>query len=273
MYQSELARRRYEAVDPDNRLVAAELERRWESQLLEQRQAEECLHCFEREQPTRLTAAEEEQIRRLSHDIPSLWNASTTSGVDRQTVFRTLIEHVVVEVIGRSERVRVTNHWIGGFESHHEIRRSVQKFEQLESTDVIREQIISMKQVGVTHSQVAVKLNANGYRSTQDGEFTAAIVSSLCKQFRHQGYDLSVTSSNWTLTNLAAELGIKRETLNTWRVRGWVNADRTGQRWVYRVDAEELSRLKRLVKYKRSPLNKTPKELTTPQQNQGSRSP
>jgi len=52
VYQSELARRRYEEVDPGNRLVAAELERRWETQLVAQRQAEESLHRFEQEQPS-----------------------------------------------------------------------------------------------------------------------------------------------------------------------------------------------------------------------------
>lgn len=273
VYQSELARRRYEEVDPGNRLVAAELERRWEAQLLEQRQAEESLHRFEQKQPSKLTAAEAKQIQELSQDIPSLWNAPTTSGVDRQTVFRILVDRIEVEIIGSSERVGIVIHWVGGYDSHHEIRRSVQKFEQLESADTIRDAIIEMKRGGISHPIVAKQLNAAGYHSTQGSEFTAAIVSNLCRQFREQGVDLSVSADDRSLTDLAAELGIKRETLNTWRVRGWVHADRTGQRWVFRVDADELARLKKLAKYNRSPLIKTPKELTTPKRKKSPHGP
>ena len=275
-YQSQLARRRYEAVDPENRLVAAELERRWEATLIEQRQAEESLDRFCQRQPARLTTDETAAIRALSDHIPRLWHLPTTSGVDRQTIFRTLIDHVAVEVIGESERVRVSLHWHGGFESHHEIRRAVGGFEKLESADEIRRQIIDLKRGGCSHGVVATRLNAAGYRAAAGGEFTTPIVSSLCLRFRREGIDLPLLAENkehWSLTALAEHLGIKRETLSTWRRRGWVNADRNGQRWVFRADAAELKRLRKLADYKRQGLQKTPTNLTTPKRAKGSTSP
>ena len=81
-YQSDLAQRRYESVDPSNRLVAAELERRWEAALIENRKAEEELARFGKQQPTKLSSSQENLIRTLSDDIPELWNAETTSGLD-----------------------------------------------------------------------------------------------------------------------------------------------------------------------------------------------
>jgi len=275
-YNSDLARRRYEAVDPGNRLVAGELERRWEAALLEQRQAEETFHRLQLQQPVKLSSQEEQRIRSLADNIPGLWRATGTSGIDRQTIVRTLIEQIAVEVIDNSERVRVTIHWAGGFESHHEIRKSVQRFEQLESADEIRSKVIEMKRTGATHQVVADALIQAGFRATSGGEFTSPMISFLCCQLRRDGVDLHPApqlANEWTLTSLAKHLGIKRETLSTWRRRGRVHAERNGQRWLFRADSAELKRLEKLAEYKRMALHKTPGKLTTPKRKKSPKGP
>jgi DNA invertase Pin-like site-specific DNA recombinase len=77
-YEVEQSRRQYAAVDPDHRLVARELERRWDESL----RADEQLHAeytrFQRDTPTQLPPAEREQIRALSQDLPALWEAPTS---------------------------------------------------------------------------------------------------------------------------------------------------------------------------------------------------
>lgn len=268
-YQSDLARSRYESVDHKNRLVAAELERRWEATLLEKRQAEETLDRFLQQQPERLTADQRARIEALSHDIPALWYAETTSGVERQTVLRSLVEQVVAEVIGESERIAVSIRWSGGFESRHEIRRPVGKFEQLESADAIRDRLVNLKQQGYTHACVAAQLNQEHFRTASGGAFTPPIVSQLCRQFRRAGLlprTAPISSRHWSLTNLAKHLGVKSETLSTWRRRGWVHADRIGKRWILWADEKELTRLRKLADHNRKGLQKTPSQLTTPNQ-------
>jgi hypothetical protein len=275
-YQSDLARSRYEAVDPKNRLVAAELERRWEASLLEQRQAEEALDRFIRQQPSRLTAEEAGRIRALADDIPALWRAPSTSGLERQTIVRALVEQVVVEVLGRSERVAVSIRWAGGFESRHEIRRAVGKFEQLESADVIRTRIVALREQGCTHAAVAAQLNAEHHRAASGRPFTEPIVSQLCRQFRAEGLlsdgealspkEDRRRSAFWRLGELAQYLGIKPATLSTWRRRGWIHAERLGQRWHLWADGDELARLRQLTDHDRSGLQRTPLHLTTPKQ-------
>jgi hypothetical protein len=269
-YQSELARGRYEVVDHNHRLVAAELERRWEAALLEQRQAEEVLDRFLQQHPSRLTADETARITELAIDIPALWHAESTSGVDRQTILRELVEHVVVEVLGQSERVAVTIRWSGGFESSHELRRAVGKFEQLELADQIRSRIVALKQQGYTHQAVAVQLNQEQFHAASGGAFTSPIITQLCRKFRSQGHlpdNDTRQSEQWKLGALAKRLGIKPETLSTWRRRGWVHADRVGQRWTLWADTEELNRLTQLADHARRGLQTTPSHLTTPKQN------
>jgi hypothetical protein len=83
-YESDLAYRRYEEVDPSNRLVAAELERSWEQALRDQQAAQETLDRFRSQQQEKLTPSRRAKIEALSRDLPALWDAETTTGIDRQ---------------------------------------------------------------------------------------------------------------------------------------------------------------------------------------------
>ncbi|MEP4685765.1 MAG: recombinase family protein, partial [Rhodopirellula bahusiensis] len=178
-YESDVAYRRYEEVDPSNRLVAAELERRWEQTLREKKATEETLDRFRSQHQEKLTPSRVSQIEKLSSDIPRLWNAETTTGIDRQTIFRALVECIVVETVGRTEYVHLTIRWSGGFESRHRIMKPVLRFEWLESAPEIRKLIQRRKGEGKTHAEVSAELNREGYHSARCSAFTPVIVSSL----------------------------------------------------------------------------------------------
>ncbi|RWD62209.1 MAG: recombinase family protein, partial [Mesorhizobium sp.] len=91
-YETALARRRYEAVDPDNRLVARTLERDWKAALAtKQALADDHQRALAR-QPERLTAQEKDAVRQLAEDVPSLWKAQSTTSRDRQTIARMMLD-------------------------------------------------------------------------------------------------------------------------------------------------------------------------------------
>src|SRR3954454_12739167 len=125
-YESERAERQYHSVEPENRLVARTLERRWEEALCSQRRLEEEYDRFRREQPAELSGDELARIAALSGDIPALWDAPATTAAERKEIIRLLVERVVVHVRKDSEYVDVGIHWRGGFESRHEVIRPVQ---------------------------------------------------------------------------------------------------------------------------------------------------
>ena len=103
--------RQHDAVEPENRLVVRELERRWEEALKEQRRLEEEYARFRRNQPAGLSAGERDQIHALAEELPGLWQAPTTTAADRQRIVRLLVKEVAATVRGESERVDVTIHW------------------------------------------------------------------------------------------------------------------------------------------------------------------
>lgn len=96
-YDAHLAQRQYDAVDPDNRLVAAELERRWEASLRELRETEEAFDRFEREPAPTLTPELRRQLRHISEALPELWRSGRLSSTQKKELLRSLIAQVILK--------------------------------------------------------------------------------------------------------------------------------------------------------------------------------
>src|SRR5262249_30405710 len=130
-YDAERACRQYQAVEPENRLVARTLERQWEATLA----AEATVHAeyarFLAQRPVPLAAQDREAMRRLAADIPALWQAPTTTAADQQAILRQLIERIVVTLEGATEQVALTLSWAGGHTSTTTLDRPVARLEQL----------------------------------------------------------------------------------------------------------------------------------------------
>ena len=267
MYEANLARRRYEEVDPSNRLVAAELERNWELRLQTQRQAEESLNRFRRETPSTLTTEQRQSILQLANDFSALWHSSSTTDIDRQTIVRSLIKDILVEVVDNTERLSVTVCWAGGFESQHETRRRVQSFEQLDAAGELAERIQQLYDEGYPLSEIAKQLNHEGYKPAKGEEFTQTSMGALCRMLRRRGIigeTPNIQPHYWRAGKLCEALGVKKSTLSGWRRRGWVQVRQVGSRWIYWADGGELQRLKKLAEHPPSGSTPAPEELTTP---------
>jgi hypothetical protein len=275
-YEADRAARQYQVVDPDNRLVARELERRWEQALAEQRRLEEDYARFRQTQPAGLTAAERDVIRVLASDIPGLWQAPTTTAADRQKIVRLLVERVVVEVKGDSEQVEVVIVWLGGQASRHALVRPVRRYEQLAEYGRLMQRIGELRREGQTLDEVAQRLNSEGFRppkrrATYNGAMVARLVSRegrTASRPRAVSAPGMLAANEWLKSDLARELGMPAITLHRWVRVGWVAARKLavpGGYWALWADAEEIDRLKRLRAHKRSWSDEPyPVELTTP---------
>ena len=121
-YEVELARRRYERVDPDNRLVAAELERRWEEALQMQQRLEQEQAQGQRETAP-LSEEEKDLIRRLAEDLPALWSAETTTNAERKRLLRCLIEDVTLDRFSKEGVSIIHIRWHSGTSTTVEVER------------------------------------------------------------------------------------------------------------------------------------------------------
>ena len=281
-YDVDRAARQYQIVEPENRLVARELESQWEQTLVKQRQTEEEYARFECQQPSRLSEDEAQSIRSLSADIPALWHASTTSSKDQQIIVRNLIDRVTVTVLGESERVDVKIHWAGGFESQYEQIRPVARYEQLTDYSRLIARILELRKEGHTCRKIAEVLNQEGFRPPKRRSTynTAMVRQLLSRNLRSEAPSRSSDDANpfnpdeWFLADLAHELKMPSVTLHGWLRRGWVEArkleDRRGH-WVLWADEDEIRRLRQLRTTKQGwPDRPYPESLTKPKRQAGS---
>ena len=256
-YEAERAFRQYDAVEPGNRLVVRELERRWEEALTERRRLDEEYARFSRDQPRGLSAGEREQIRAWARNLPALWHAATTAAADRQRIVRLLVQEVVVTVRGESEWVEVTIHWAGGFRSNHELVRPVQRYQQMAGFDGLMSRIDELREAGRTLTEVAEQLNREGFHPPKrSARFTSAILAGLLAKRGRTGPRPRVVAEpgvlgehEWLLTDLARELAMPPATLHRWVRVGWVHARKLptpGGQWAIWADSEELGRMSQL---------------------------
>jgi excisionase family DNA binding protein len=106
------ARRQYDAVDPDNRLVAAELEKRWNEALKRHREIETELETLKANRPASLTDDVRRTLLQLGEDLPTLWRDPKSSMALKKRIVRTVIKEIVARKDG--ERITMFVHWHGG---------------------------------------------------------------------------------------------------------------------------------------------------------------
>ncbi len=162
-YEAHLAARRYEAVDPDNRLVASELEARWNSAL--QAVAELELRLRKDEQsPQAARVPDRETLHNLAHDLATVWNSPATDMRLKQRIVRILVAEIVADVDQNNHEVVLLIHWTGG--QHSELRIKKNRTGQhsrctsLEGIEIIRRMAGKFPD-----DQIAATLNRLGLRT------------------------------------------------------------------------------------------------------------
>jgi DNA invertase Pin-like site-specific DNA recombinase/predicted DNA-binding transcriptional regulator AlpA len=164
-YQAAFAQRQFSRVDPDNRLVAAELETRWEAALRDLKQAEEA---YTQQQamviPFVLTAELKAAFTAIGQKLPQIWNKPIVSRQNKKALLRCLIDKVVIHRSAR-DRVQTRIVWKGGDTTTIEIPIPVGSFVELSSACEMENMILDLSRTGKSDQQIAQQLTALGHRS------------------------------------------------------------------------------------------------------------
>lgn len=177
------AARQYNAVEPENRLVARTLETAWEKALLAERTLQEEYRRFQQTQPFRLSEAERAQIETLAHDLPAIWQEPQRSVAEKRQIVRLLLHRVVVWAPASTEKVKVQLHWSEGTTTEHEVTRPVPTWKQLTGATELWQQLRQWHDAGWSSRRMADELNTAGHRTPRGQSFTAESV----RQFLRRG--------------------------------------------------------------------------------------
>jgi excisionase family DNA binding protein len=203
-YDASLAERRYAACDPENRLIAAQLEKHWEAAL---RRVEACrsrLAAVEAPDP----AAPMPNFEGLATDLAAAWSAPGVTTRSRQHLIRALISDIIADVDDATREVVLTIHWRGG--QHSQLR--VRKPKTGEHGCQTPEQALAVMERMATRfsdGDIAATLNRMGLRTGQDKTWTAHRVASIRRVRGIHAYRSAEKDGYWlTMREAALRLGV-----------------------------------------------------------------
>jgi hypothetical protein len=181
-YEAALARRRYEQVDPDNRLVAGNLERDWEEKLrhvagLRKEYAERA-----EKPPIRLSEEDRRRVHELARDLPRLWRAKTTKQADRKRVVRILVRDVWVAKMEDKRTTQIRIHWQTGAVTEGEVKWRPPETAAFTTPEKVVERIRELLARSDDLEGIAATQNREGLKTGRGNEFTAARVRTLVER-------------------------------------------------------------------------------------------
>lgn len=165
-YQARLAERQFNQSDPDNRLVTAELERRWEQALRDLKAAEEAFECQQQQCPSlpSLDAATRKALENVGKNLPELWAQGRLSQQQKKALLRSLIDKVVIHRAAR-DTVHTRVVWKGGEVTTAEIPIPVGSLAELSQAQELEAEILRLSAEEHRDDEIAQRLTREGYRS------------------------------------------------------------------------------------------------------------
>jgi hypothetical protein len=198
-YEVQRAKRQYDLVDPENRLVAAELEARWNSAL--QNAAELSARLETMTEASSITADQKQRLLELGADLPQLWNDPQTPIESKKQILRTVIEEIVVNTAPESTEHRLQIHWAGGVHTELIVPRNKTGHHGRCADGKVIDLVGELIKV-CDDRKIAAVLNRLGYRSGQGNSWNGARVS----QFRYtHGLSAFEGREGWLTMEQAAQ--------------------------------------------------------------------
>lgn len=263
-YEARLARRRYEAVDPDNRLVAAELEARWNAALAKLHACEQ--RVTEDESPP-ADVPDREVLLRLAGDLRAAWNAPGADDSVKQRLVHALIEEIVVDVDDTKRELVLVIHWRGG--QHSEVRaRKPSTGEHRRRASGEADALIRAMAEEQSDAAIAETLNREGHRTGQGLEWTERRVASYRRTARIRAYAPARSDGAWlTMRDAAAALGVPDQVVRGLIQRGLLPAKQVmpDAPWQIRAEDLETKRVREALRTRRTSPRGPRKQRNGPQ--------
>ena len=246
-YEAALAERRYQEVDPSQRLVAATLEKRWNAALLQleelKRQADEFQH-----QKARVATPEQKaKVLALVRDLPRLWHAPTTQAKDRKRMLRLLIKDITVEKPNQ-KHLAVHLRWQGGASSDLCVQIPPSRADRVRYPTAVVDRVRDLAQ-SLPNAEIAERLNREGHVSALGKPFTGSMIQWI--RYRYQIPKVTLARpEELTVEQVAKHFGVSPNVVYYWIDRNVIQARRlnAGAPYWIALDDEDEQRLREWVR-------------------------
>jgi DNA invertase Pin-like site-specific DNA recombinase len=258
-YDAERARRQYDTVEPENRLVARSLERTWEDKLRAVEAIEQEYARWHSEEPIVMREAERAALLRLGENLPQIWRANTTSAADRKRILRFIVHEVALDQKRDRGQVWLKIAWKTGAVSEHRLQRRVHTYRDYIDLDRLRQRITELNDVRKMDREIAAILNQEGFVAARGCKFKGENVWLLRKRWNIPTVKINGFGSNPTrwpdgslsIQGVAVALGITTQTVFDYLGRGLLAGYQLtkGQPWQIELTDEQIHRLRARVRH------------------------
>jgi Recombinase zinc beta ribbon domain len=249
-YAAQRAQRQYDASDPENRLVAGELECRWNRALQQVREIETRIEQHSESADPCPTATPEE-FAGLARQLEAVWNDSETDVRLKKRIIRTLIREVIADVDGSLGEVILVIHWKGGVHTERRVPRRRRGQNNSHTPKGVVEAVATLARI-CSDDLIAGMLNRNGLKTGRGNRWTRERVTALRSHYRILCYNPQQHREldGWmNLTEAAAFLKLSPRTLRLAVDRGEIVAEHPlpDGPWVFHRQALETAAARALV--------------------------
>lgn len=263
-YEAERARRQYDAVEPENRLVARSLEAQWEDKLRAVEQLHREYESWRRRQRLTLSQEDRDQILALAQDLPRVWTAPTTTSADRKQLLRLLVDTVLLDNHRLVGRTWFQINWCTGATTEHWRVRRVRGYFDYANLEQLETRIRELHGAKLMDAGIAKVLNDEGFRTSHGQRFNGPLVHLLRKRWNLPTWNpTGPNPSRWpdgtySVAAAAALLDVYPGTIWHWLRQGVLTGYQlgTGTPWHINLGPRDLAhvhaRLQRTRKPKRS---------------------
>lgn len=251
-YEVERARRQYDAVEPENRLVARNLETHWEEALRAVEQIERDYESWRHRQQLTMTPEDREQILALAQDLPTVWSATTTTAADRKQLLRLLIDSVLLDNRRKVGQTWFQINWRTGASSQHWSQRPVRSYADHADGKQIETRVRTLHAAGLMDAAIASTLNAEGFSTSHGQPFRGAAVYVLRKLWGLPTWNplgrnpLRWSDGTYSVAGAAEILDVSLETIWRWLREGILTGSQVGNgtSWHVSLPDAEIDRLR-----------------------------
>jgi len=239
-YEVALAERRYQEVDPANRLVAGTLERRWNDALLHldgvQKEAAEC----QRQEAHVATPEQKAKVLALARDLPRLWHAPTTQSKDRKRMLRLLIKDITVEKPPNPKQLLVHIRWQGGACSDVSVPLPPNIADRVRYPSAVVDRIRELART-LPDGEIADQLNREGQASAKGRPYTVKIIQWIRCRYRIPPAELK-KPEELTVQQVAQRFGASDPVVYYWIEHSMIQSRRVNPgmpHWITLSDTDE----------------------------------
>jgi hypothetical protein len=253
-YEAQRAQRQYNICEPENRLVARNLERMWEEKLRAIEQVEKEFAAWRKQHHTTFTTEDRRQILDLGENLPRLWSAPSTTNADRKQIIRLVIKDVVLNRKCERGKVWFKINWQTGATTEHWIKRRTGSYQEHADLEQLRRRVRELNAQEKTDPEIAAILTMEGLRTTRGEEINDVAVYHMRKLWgirANRAYAEGHNPQKWddgtySIQGVMAVIGVPKSTVYCWLQQGIIEGKQSGKGapWKITLSEEDLSRLR-----------------------------